>query len=148
MSEWLVAEKEIRVIKDVFQFNLKDIVIGIDNRVYCLELKESAGQYTNFDIMKQIISKYNNLIEFEKTIKKLFSDIGEDQELLYTPSKVYSFGNSLQMVKLWITLPDKFENYNSRVSASRYTLKVIIYTDADIYVSTAVNMNSDVLEER
>ena len=49
------------------------------------------------------------------------------------------------MVKLWITLPDKFENYNARVSVSRYTLKVIIYTDADIYVSTAVNMSSDEL---
>ncbi len=148
MSEWLVAEKEIRVIKDVFQFNLKDIVIGIDNRVYCLELKESADQYTNFDIMKQIISKYNNLIEFEKTIKKLFSDIDEDQELQYTPSKVYSFGNSSQMVKLWITLPNDFKNYSSSVSASRYVLKIVIYTDADIFVSTAVNMNSDALEEK
>ena len=98
--------------------------------------------------MKKILSQYGNLIEFERTIKKLFSDIDEDQELLYTPSKVYSFVNSVQMVKFWITLPDKFKNYNSRVSASRYVLKVIIYTDADVYVRTAVNMNSDALGEK
>ena len=147
MSEWLVAEKEIRVIKDVFQFNLKDIVVGID-RVYCLELKESAVQYTNFDIMKKILSEYGNFIEFERTIKKLFSDIDKDPELLYTPSKVYSFVNSVQMVKFWITLPNNFKNYSSRISASRYVLKVIIYTDADVYVSTAVNMNSDALGEK
>ena len=78
MSEWLVAEKEIKVIKDVFQFNLKDIVVGID-RVYCLELKENADQYTNFDIMKKILSEYGNFIEFERTIKKIYSDIDEDQ---------------------------------------------------------------------
>ena len=147
MSEWLVAEKEIRVIKDVFQFNLKDIAVGID-RVYCLELKESADQYTNFDIMKKIFSNYGNFGNFERTIRTILSDIEKDPEMLYTPSKVYSFGNSVQMAKFWITLPDKFKNYNSWGSANKYVLKIIIYTDADGYVSTAVNMNSDALGEK